>query len=263
MLGVGFVAPGLRSWAAAEPVLGGRAPYRGAPLEHDVPDLLPPAERRRAAPATRLALAVAEQALAHAGAARDAVASVFATVDGDTETCNHICASLATPAPEISPIRFHNSVHNAASGYWSIASGCRAPSTTVCGRDDVFAVGLLEAAVQAVTERRTVLLVVYELPAPEPLYSLRPLDVGAGVALALAPGAQARGRARLALERAAPAAAPTELVAPELEALRRANPALRALPLLGAIARGDAASLLLATESGGPLQVRVDARTGA
>jgi hypothetical protein len=153
LTGIGIAAPGLRDWETARAVLAGAARYAHAPLEPRVPDALPAAERRRAGPVTRLAIAVAQEAAAHAGADGTTLASVFASSDGDGETVHQICTALATDAPEISPTRFHNSVQNAASGYWSIAMQSRAPTTAVNGLDAVFASALLEAAVQRRSRR--------------------------------------------------------------------------------------------------------------
>src|SRR3546814_8269162 len=84
-----------------------------------------------------------------------------------------ISAELATPERIVSPTDFHNSVHNAAAGYWGIGTGSRAPSTTLAGYDASFALGLLEAGLQVVGDRRAVLLVVFDVPAPEPLLHAR------------------------------------------------------------------------------------------
>jgi hypothetical protein len=259
LTGIGFAAPGLRDWAAARAVLAGTAPYVHALLEARVPEALPAAERRRAGAVTRLAVAVAQEAAAHTDGAT--LATVFASADGDGETVHQICTSLATPAPEISPTRFHNSVQNAASGYWSIAMQSHAPTTTLSGLDGVLAAALLEAAVQAATEAREVLIVAYDLPVPAPLHALHPVEDGAGVALLVAPVGAPR---RLALlEIALGAGAETRMAAPALEALRCANPALRALPLLRAVASGESAAVALPLDDGGALLVTIDAASVA
>ena len=257
LTGIGIAAPGLRDWESACGVLAGDAPYVHAPLEARVPEALPAAERRRAGPVTRLAVAVAQEAAAHAGADGATLASVFASANGDAETVHQICTTLASGAPEISPTRFHNSVQNAASGYWSIAMQSRAPTTTVIGLDAVFSSALLEAAVQAVTEARAVLLVAYDLPVPAPLHALHPVPEGAGVALVVAPAGAARALATLAIEVASGGA--TLLAEPALEALRLANPAARALPLLRAVARGENADVVLALDDGTALKVEIHA----
>ncbi|MCL4802020.1 MAG: beta-ketoacyl synthase chain length factor [Burkholderiales bacterium] len=260
LCGIGFAAPGLATWPALRALLADGARYAPGSLEHAVPDALPAAERRRAGATVRLAIAVAQEAAAHAGVDAGSLASVFASADGDGENLHHICASLAGAAPEVSPTRFHNSVQNAAGGYWSIAVQSHAPSNAVMGLDGAFAAGLLEAASQAAIERRDVLLVCYDLPMPPPLHALHPVASGAGLALVLSPQPGATHLARLALEHAGGGTAePTAMRSPELEALRRANPATRGLVLLAPIARREDATVLLPLDGGGALRVRVDA----
>lgn len=237
--GVGFALDGLPSWSAARAVLSNEAQYVRAPFTHASPEVLPPAERRRAGAVIRLSIAVAHEAVQSSGVTIAELASVFASSDGDGENIHHICAALASEKPEISPTRFHNSVQNAASGYWSIATRSHAPSTTVNGFDMIFSAGLLEAAVEVATERHPVLLVSYDVPMVEPLFFLRPVANSCGVALVLdgKPGPNTLATLDVALvarERARPSVMSTD----ELEALRTSNPAARALPLLEMLARG-------------------------
>src|SRR3546814_14100027 len=90
-----------------------------------------------------------------------------------------ISAELATPERIVSPTDLHNSVHNAAAGYWGIGTGSRAPSTTLAGYDASFALGLLEAGLQVVGDRRAGLLVVFDVAAREPLLPARTLAMPA------------------------------------------------------------------------------------
>ena len=75
---------------------------------------------------------VAAQACAMA--ARDAAAlpCVFASTHGDLAITDYMCATLAGAPRELSPTKFHNSVHNAPAGYWTIATHCHAASNAVC-----------------------------------------------------------------------------------------------------------------------------------
>jgi 3-oxoacyl-(acyl-carrier-protein) synthase len=146
--GIGLRGPGLEGWAASRPILAGAVPFAAAPVILPPPALLPAAERRRAVPPVKLALAVGSEALQQAGRDPSGVATVFTSSGGDGDTVHEILRVLATAEREVSPTRFHNSVHNAPSGYWTIATGSREPSTTLCAHDASFAAGLLEAAVQ-------------------------------------------------------------------------------------------------------------------
>jgi hypothetical protein len=240
-------------------VLEGVAPYSAGPLVAPEVQALPPAERRRAGAYTRLAIGVAQAAVAAAGVETGQLASVFASADGDGENLHQICVALASPAPAISPTRFHNSVQNAVSGYWSIAMQSRAPTITVNGDDAVFATALVEAAAQVVCEGRNVLVVTSDLPMPAPLHALHPVSDGAAVALVLEPCARPGALAMLDL-RLVPAGAAVASVMNEspLERLRTMNPALRALPLLAALARGNPASVVLELDAAQSLRLHVE-----
>jgi hypothetical protein len=190
----------------------------------------------------KLAIAVGTEALAHAGRDLADMAMVFAASGGDGETVHQTLSVLATAQREVSPTRFHNSVHNAPSGYWSVATGSRAPSTSLCAFDDSFAAGMLEAAVQVTVQDSPVTLIAYDVPYPEPLHSARPIVAMFGMALVLVPRITERAIASLTVEMAYGASPDTVMTDPELESLRLGNPAARCLPLLEALARIDAAT---------------------
>ena len=170
-------------------MLSGEAAFTPTPVQRPVASLLPPAERRRCAPSVAWALAVAQEAVAQSGLDAGAFAVVFASSDGDGDIVHRLCTALATPAAAVSPTDFHNSVHNAATGYWSIGAHSQAPSTAICAYDGSFSAGLLEAACQIAIEKRPVLLVTVDLPYPPPLAPHRPVRHGFAAALALEPGA--------------------------------------------------------------------------
>lgn len=239
---VGICGPGLAGWDASSRILAGLAPYRFAPLPRALPAMLPAAERRRSSESVRLAMAAGLEAMHHAGLELDAVATVFASSDGDGQIAHLICEALASNAREVSPTQFHNSVHNAAAGYWSIAARSQQPSTSLCAFDTSFAAGLLEAASQAVVDRKPVLLIAFDLPFPPPLAAVRPVDNGFAAAILMTPGAGSNSLAQWRIElRSGNAAAPLPKLAlpPKLERALRSNPAARALPLLVALARAQ------------------------
>src|SRR6185295_7633120 len=140
--GVGFWASRLPGWAAAREILTGRAPAPAAPAPRPSPALLPPAERRRAPDTVALALEVAARACEAAGRDPKSLASVFASTHGDLAISDAICDTLAKTPSLTSPTKFHNSVHNAAAGYWTIGTGCLKPYTSVSGYYFTFGEGL-------------------------------------------------------------------------------------------------------------------------
>jgi hypothetical protein len=235
--GIGLLGPGLSSWSAAHAVLRGAQPLATAPTALPTPTRLPPAERRRAGAAVKLALAVADEAVAQAGADPARLATVFASSSGEGTNCHALCETLASSAPIVSPTRFTNSVHNAASGAWHIAVGSRAASTSLCAFDGSFGAGLIEAATSVALSAAPMLLVASDSPYPEPLNTVRPLPDHLGLALLLAPAATARSIGSLTITLVdADHHAATRCDDLALEALRRAIPAAAALPLLIALA---------------------------
>jgi hypothetical protein len=252
---VGLLGPGLSGWSASRPVLVGAAPYVATEVVLPAPEALPAAERRRTGLQVRLALKVGLDALSHWTGSSDALASVFASSGGDGEILHEICGALATSERQVSPTRFHNSVHNAPAGYWSIALRSHAPSISICCYDWSFAAGLLEATAQCLAEGAPVLLISYELPYPEPLYATRSVFGTLGTALLLAPQQSAQALARIDLSIQAGATPPTRMHNRELEALRTGNPTGRALPLLRALAGPTAATITLEYANGNSLRL--------
>jgi hypothetical protein len=214
-------------------VLAGEAAFSPAAVQRPVASLLPPAERRRCAPSVAWALVVAQEAVAQSGLDAGKFAVVFASSDGDGDIVHRLCTALATPAAAVSPTDFHNSVHNAATGYWSIGAHSQAPSTAICAYDGSFAAGLLEAACQIAVDTRPVLLVVVDLPYPPPLAPHRPVRHGFAAALALEPGAGLE----IALDDGTPSALPLGDF--------QGNAAAACLPLLAALARPGEALIRL------------------
>lgn len=243
--GLGLLGPGLGGWTASRPVLAGLEAYRNGPTVVAANDMLPPAERRRTGVPVNLALAVGREAFINAGRDAGATATVFTTSCGDGETLHHLCETLASPERDVSPTRFHNSVHNAAAGYWSIATRSREPSTSLCCYDASFAAGLLEAASQAVVDGKSVALIAYDQPYVEPIRSARPISGIFGVALIMTPDATRSSFSVLELEFVARSEEATRMPDPGLEAARAGNPAARSLPLLAALARGGSEKLIL------------------
>ncbi len=245
--GIGLLGPGLSSWAQGRQQLDDNLPHAIARCVLPLPMALPAAERRRAGAVVKVALAVGQEAVTASGQQVDTLPSVFSSSSGDTLNCHEICSALASGDRMISPTRFHNSVHNAASGYWSISSGAMASSSVLCGRDASFAAGLLEAMTQAVVDDCPVLLVAYDCAYPEPLRSKRPIPDSMGVALVLLPRRSARSLASITFDAAnlLTTAAADTMEDTELELLRETIPAARALPLLRAIAKKQATPVVL------------------
>ena len=243
--GIGLIGPGLTDWQSSARALAGEEAYSPRATTVPTPEGLPPAERRRIGTTVKLALGVAPQAVAAAGLDPGELLAVFSSSSGDGHICHEICETLASADRQLSPTRFHNSVHNAAAGYWSLATGSMAASTALCAYDGSFAAGLLEALVLVTVERLPVLLSAYETTYPEPLRAKRPVPDSFGMALVLTPTPAPDARARLAARLCDPGAPADRLADPRLEALRTAVPAARSLPLLRLLARGEPGEVVL------------------
>lgn len=236
--GISALGPGLPGWARSRSVLAGERPWDETPRPSPSASVLPPNEQRRSSETVRWAVEVAQEVMQQANADARKVASVFASSDGETGVLDRLCTELATPQRTISPTLFHHSVHNAASGYWGIATGSQQSSTVLACYDSSFCAAMLEAAAYAQIEERPVLLVAYDLPSPPPLYAARPLQEGFAIALLLTqtPAPHNLAQLDLALSNDLSEDA-TSMDDSRLEAIRNGNQAARSLPLLAAIAR--------------------------
>jgi hypothetical protein len=255
--GIGVLGPGLNGWPASRAVLAGEAPYVAAPTVLTASELLPAAERRRTGVPVKLALAAGCEAFAHAGRDAAMTATVLTSSGGDGDNVHHICETLAVAVLEVSPTRFHNSVHNAAAGYWTIATHSREPSTSLCGYDASFAAGLLEASVQIAVNAKPVALIAYDHAYPEPLHAARPIGGTFGAAFVLTPHATDHTFAVLEVSLVASEENPSSLADPALDALRATVPAARSLPLLSALARNATEAVVLDYVGGNVLRIAV------
>jgi hypothetical protein len=249
VLGIGLLGPGLDDWPSGAFALAGVTPYTPRATVLPVPTALPAAERRRTGAVVRLALAIGFEATSRAGANPAELATVFSSSGGDGYNCHEICQTLATGDRQLSPTRFHNSVHNAASGYWSIAAGATPASSVLCAYDATFGAALLEALTQVVVDQTPVLLVAFDSAYPEPLHSVRPIPDAFGIAMVLAPVASpAAATSSFApiLLTATLVDSPADSMADSrLESMRASIPAARCLPLLSRLARQESGRVVI------------------
>ena len=241
---VAFWAPSLPGWTVARAAFRGEGDSVSPPARRPAPELLPAAERRRAPDTVALALEVAARAVEESGIGAEDLLSVFTSAHGDLAINDCVCSTLVTAPTLLSPTKFHNSVHNAASGYWGIATGCRQASTAVSAFECSFAAGLLEALTQCAADEQPVLLVGYDIAACGPLLSTNESRGLLAAALVLAPHPGARSLARVdwALKNGL-----SERVALHSEAALplATNAMADALPLLEALARRDSTPLAM------------------
>ncbi|MCR6480360.1 beta-ketoacyl synthase chain length factor [Variovorax sp. ZS18.2.2] len=245
--GPAFWTPTLPGWDAARAAFRGEGALTDPPAKRPSPQVLAPAERRRAPDTVALALEVAAAAMAASGRNAADVPCVFVSAHGDLSINDYMCSTLATDPTVLSPTRFHNSVHNAAVGYWTIGTGCMAASNSVSAFEHSFATGLLEAAVQCAADHSPVLVVGYDTPTVGALTSVTDSRGLLAVAMVLAPERSDRSVAALDWSmvagngskggEAAPADTPPRSQA--AQSLARINPMAQALGLFESLAHLD------------------------
>jgi hypothetical protein len=160
--GLGFWTPGFASpeaWCRGEPDPSVDAPEVA---------LLSGPLRRRATGLTRVAVEVLHQAIHTLDRDVATIPIVWATAHGEHSTAMKILGMMRSGEGKLSPTHFHNSVHNTASGYASIALGNCSPSTTVTGGVELVASSFLEAAchLEATAEDAVVVLADEPLQPP-------------------------------------------------------------------------------------------------
>jgi hypothetical protein len=186
---IGFWTNGLPSWDAARDFVATGTLPEGAPGKPS-PQLLPPNERRRAPESVAVALEVALSACQAAGRDPASLPSVFTSTHGDLSITDYVCTTLAAEPLAMSPTKFHNSVHNAAAGYWTIGAGCFEAATAISAYDGSFGEGLVEALAQLAAGAEAVLLVGYDTGATGPLRSVHDCTGLLGGALLLSRNGQ-------------------------------------------------------------------------
>lgn len=190
--GIGAWSPAQTDWPRLREWLRGQG-GESVPAARPAATVLPQAERRRAPATVLLACEVAAQACAAADRDAASLPCVFASSFGEVAISDEMCATLARAPRELSPTRFHNSVHNAPVGYWTQAVHCHASSNALSAWHGTLAAGLLEAAALAHADATPVLLVVYDVAANGPLANLLGADASLAFALVLEPAAEAQG----------------------------------------------------------------------
>lgn len=228
----GAWGPGFSHWTTLRGLLRGEAGAGESDARGPRPDIIPPNERRRAPLPVRLAVESSWQALEAAGRDAREVACVFASGLGDTDITDYMCRVLAGDRPMISPTKFHNSVHNAAAGYWTISTGCMRAANSIAAFDCSFSLALMEAATQCALEKTPVLLTCFDAPVSTLLRPMLINEQPFSASLLLEPDVSAGGSLTIRTDDG-PAPWPA-LDCAALRTLYETNPAARILTLLEA-----------------------------
>ena len=257
--GVALWSQRLPGWERARKILAGLEPAPQELAPRPAPELLPPTERRRAPDTVSVAMEAALSACKYAQLPPASLPCVFSSMHGDLAITDYMCATMASTPTLVSPTKFHNSVHNAAAGYWTIAAECTRPYTSLSAGDFSFGAGLLETCVQALTGNENVLLVAYDIDARGPLAPVAASKGLLSVGLIVSPQRGPQALAQVVLDVVSGGGLAPSRARPENAALVAGNSTESCLPLVEALALGGTHDLLcLATPTLG-LMLHVEA----
>jgi hypothetical protein len=243
--GIALWSQRLPGWESARAILAGEAPPPDEAAPRPAPQLLPPTERRRAPDTVAVALEAASAACRFAELSPASLPCVFSSMHGDLAITDYMCATMASTPALVSPTRFHNSVHNAAAGYWTIAADCTRPYTALSAGEHSFGAGLLETCVQAASGGENILLVAYDIDARGPLAPVARSKHLLAAALVIGPKPGAHALAQFDLELVSGTAMiPTPARAANA-ALVAGNSTESCLPLMEALALGGPREVLV------------------
>lgn len=252
--GIGAWGPGFSDWPTLQTLLGAYGAEQAPPASpvcyaeldqeplpppaNPAPAIIPANERRRAPLPVKMAVEVSWQALQASGMSTEEVACVFGSGLGDTEITDYMCRVLTTEQKQLSPTRFHNSVHNAAAGYWTISVGCMKSANSVAAYHMTAGLTLLEAFTQAVMHQEPVLATLFDTAAHAAYQQIFPCRQAFAAALLLVPVTDATDASWPRLTLQTPDARGKECLVghPGLRDLQRDNPAAGVLSLLQLLA---------------------------
>jgi hypothetical protein len=170
--GLGLWMPGFpdaASWFARRGVAGADAPPA------------PGNQRRRSSLLVNMVAEVAAQASRQAGAELSRLRIVVGSAFGELATMVSMLEERERDGL-LSPLRFQNSVHNAASGHLSIAHTNKSPAMSLAAGNDTVAMVLLEAMTLLALGGDDVIAIVADEPLP---HSIRPAHHATAIAAAL------------------------------------------------------------------------------
>ncbi len=236
-----------------------------APLDSDIgasmapkPAVIPANERRRAPLPVKAAVEVSWQAINQSGLQAQEVACVFGSGLGDTQITDYMCRALTQPEKLLSPTRFHNSVHNAAAGYWTISTGCMKSANSVAGYRETVGLSLLEAVTQCLFDDEPVLVTVFDIAAHDAYASLFPVHHSLAASVLLCPPDYASEQVLGSLSLTMTQRTEPRAQAPGFVERLSENPSAELLYVVAAAAQASAASLNLALSASQDLQLRYE-----
>ena len=222
------------------------------------PEIIPANERRRAPLPVKLAVESSWQATQSAGLDPKDLACVFVSGLGDTQLTDYMCKVLATENMQLSPTKFHNSVHNAAAGYWTISTGCMKAANSVAGFNESVSLAILEAVTQCVQEQAPVQITFYDAPSSEILKPLLKNDQSFSASLIIEPVVESNQNDSNLLEMQVVSQVtdwPELDLETHLDTSYKQNPSARILAVLNMLTKDSADTVLLPLSAETSLQL--------
>lgn len=136
--------------------------------------MIPPAYKRRCSQASKIALSVALKTVAD-----EAIDySIFCSQHGEIATACLLFSEMKQPEM-VSPMRFSQSVHNAASGLFGIQQHSTIPTTTLSAQGNTFFAAMIEALTWLqLNPNKMLLLTIFDaiLPTPYQAFNIQYKD---------------------------------------------------------------------------------------
>jgi hypothetical protein len=205
---------------------------------------------------TRMFGEAAAQATTAAGRDPKTIATIYTSSYGEIETMVLLLDVIFRGDGQLSPMRFKNSVHNAASGLGSIGQGNTSFSTALAAGDRSFEAGMLEAIALVNAQAGDVVVSAADDVIPAPLGALDARDaLSVGVVLSAEPGPAPLARVEAILPGEGPVPLPREALGRAISERLALNPAAHALPLLDALQSGRRGTVPLAYDVEAPYAI--------
>lgn len=232
VIGVGAWGPGFNNWAELKDSLVSQHDSQSLKTIPPKPEVIPANERRRSPLPVKIAVETSWQALQQAQVSAADVACVFGSGLGDTEITDYMCRVLTTDLKQLSPTKFHNSVHNAAAGYWTISTHCMKSANSVAAYHETAALCLLEGISQAVYQDDYMLITLFDTQAHSVYSDIFSCRQDFAAAILLSPRIEQNALADLSISLQEGTCALPPISCAHLQTLYETNPAAKILKLL-------------------------------
>lgn len=236
IIGCGAWGPGFTDWDSLSSLLTSNQQPE-LTFTKPAPQIIPANERRRAPLLVKMAVETSWQAVSASRLSPQNVACVFGSGLGDTDITDYLCKALTTDLKQLSPTKFHNSVHNTAAGYWTISTACMEAANSIAAYQHTAGMVMLEALCQCIEQEQPVLITLYDTEVSLVLRELFPCEHNIALSLLIAPVQSGYPNPLIlsvATETTANCLRP--LRNPALEKIKNTNPAAQLLNLMENIA---------------------------